>query len=75
MERVEKFAFFALPVGPFQRYGFANLNHLAAGCAPLIPLSELVNATLASFAAMTAARENRAVILAEEYAEILGSTV
>ncbi len=37
------------------------------GGDPLIPFNELVNVTLASFAAMSAARENRTVILADEY--------
>ncbi len=39
---------------------------------PLIPLDELVNVTLASFAAMTAAREGRTVHLHEEYARCVG---
>jgi len=37
----------------------------------LIPLEQLVNATLASFAAMTSAREERTVRLTEEYAALL----
>jgi len=38
------------------------------GGDPLIPLDELVNVTLASLAAMTAAAEHRTVILNDEYA-------
>jgi len=42
----------------------AFVTRVAEGGAPLIPLSELVNVTLASFAAMTAAGEGRTVTLA-----------
>jgi hypothetical protein len=41
------------------------------GGEPLIPLDQLVNVTLASFAAMTAAAESRTVILDQEYADCL----
>ena len=37
---------------------------------PLIPLDELVNVTLASFAAMPAAAENRTITLAGEYRDV-----
>jgi len=47
----------------------AVARHVAGGGRPLIPLDQLVNVTLASFAAMTAASERRTVILAEEYPE------
>jgi predicted dehydrogenase/threonine dehydrogenase-like Zn-dependent dehydrogenase len=50
----------------------AFVQRVAAGGEALIPLDELVNTTLASFAAMTAARERRTVELAAEYAETLG---
>jgi predicted dehydrogenase len=46
----------------------AFVRTVAEGGSPLIPLDELVNVTLASFAAMTAAREGRTVKLADEYA-------
>jgi hypothetical protein len=51
----------------------AFVQRVQEGGAPLIPLAELVNVTLASFAAMTAARENRTLVLAQEYPEILGA--
>ena len=46
----------------------AFVKRVAEGGGPLIPLAELVNVTLASFAAMTAARERRIVSIREEYA-------
>ena len=49
----------------------AFVNRVGAGGGPLIPLDELVNVTLASFAAMTAAAENRTIILAREYRDVL----
>ena len=49
----------------------ALVNHAAIGGKPLIPLSDLVNVTLASFGAMTAARETRTIVLAKEYADLL----
>ncbi|MCG3178512.1 MAG: Inositol 2-dehydrogenase/D-chiro-inositol 3-dehydrogenase [Phycisphaerae bacterium] len=49
----------------------AFVDRVAAGGQPLIPLDQLVNATLASFAAMTAATERRTVVLADEYADLL----
>jgi predicted dehydrogenase/threonine dehydrogenase-like Zn-dependent dehydrogenase len=48
----------------------AFVRLVTEGGPPLIPLGELVNVTLASFAAMTAANETRTVVLAEEYAGI-----
>ena len=45
----------------------AFVDRIAAGGEPLIPLDELVNVTLASFAAMRSAAEGRTVRLAEEY--------
>ena len=48
----------------------AFCDRVAAGGEALIPLDELVNSTLASFAAMTAARDRRTVTLPEEYAEV-----
>ena len=45
----------------------AFVERVAAGGEPLIPLAELVNVTLASFAAMTAAREGRTIVLVDEY--------
>jgi len=50
----------------------AFVDRVAGGGEPLIPLNELVNVTLASFAAMTAARESRTIRLADEYAALLG---
>lgn len=49
----------------------AFVDRVAAGGPPLIPLDELVNVTLASFAAMTAARETRTVALGEEYPDLV----
>lgn len=46
----------------------AFVDRVKHGGPPLISLAELVNVTLASFAAMTAASETRVVVLAEEYA-------
>lgn len=43
----------------------------ASGGEPLIPLDQLVNVTLASFAAMTGASEHRTVSIADEYADAL----
>jgi predicted dehydrogenase len=40
------------------------------GGRPLIPFAELVNVTLASFAAVTSAREGRRIELAREYGEL-----
>ena len=51
----------------------AFVDSVAAGGETLIPLDELVNVTLASFAAVSAATENRTVILNEEYAGLLES--
>jgi len=45
----------------------AFVERVAAGGDPLIPLEQLVNVTLASFAAMTSAAENRTIDLACEY--------
>ncbi len=49
----------------------AFVDRVRDGGAPLIPLDELVNVTLASFAAMTAAAEGRTVCLASEYGRAL----
>lgn len=43
----------------------AFVRRVSAGGQPLIPLAELVNVTMASFAAVTAAREGRLVRLEE----------
>lgn len=48
----------------------AFARSLQAGGPPLIPMADLVNATLASFAAMTAAAQERTIVLAEEYASV-----
>ncbi|MEI7836329.1 MAG: bi-domain-containing oxidoreductase, partial [Planctomycetota bacterium] len=53
----------------------AFAQSLKAGGQPLIPLSDLVNATLASFAAMAAAAQERTIVLPDEYASVLGATV
>jgi predicted dehydrogenase/threonine dehydrogenase-like Zn-dependent dehydrogenase len=45
----------------------AFLRRVAEGGEPLIPVDKLVNVTLASFAAVTAAQEMRTVMLADEY--------
>ncbi len=50
----------------------ALVERVAGGGKALIPLDELVNVTLASFAAVTSARENRTIVIAEEYAELFG---
>ncbi len=51
----------------------AFVDRVKAGGAALIPLAELVNVTLASFAAMTAAAEGRTISLDDEYgAELSG---
>ncbi|MHB8865398.1 MAG: bi-domain-containing oxidoreductase [Pirellulaceae bacterium] len=49
----------------------AFVERVRTGGEPLIPLDDLVNVTLASFAAMTAAREGRTVHLREEYGDAL----
>jgi predicted dehydrogenase len=48
----------------------AFAERVAQGGAPLIPLAESVNVTLASFAAMTAAAESRTIVLSREYADV-----
>lgn len=48
----------------------AFADKITAGGEPLIALDELVNVTLATFAAMTAAAETRTVVLTQEYAEL-----
>jgi len=50
----------------------AFVRRVVEGGPPLIPLAELVNVTLASFAAMAAAAEDRTVVLADEYASLAG---
>jgi len=47
------------------------VDSVAQGAPPLISLDESVNATLASFAAMTAAADRRTVCLVQEYAGLL----
>jgi predicted dehydrogenase len=49
----------------------AFVSQLASGGEPLIPLDELVSATLASFAAMASAAQRRTIVLQDEYAEAL----
>jgi len=48
----------------------AFVDRLREGGEPLIPLDQLVNVTLASFAAMTAARESRTIVLDDEYGDL-----
>lgn len=48
----------------------AFINIVERGGLPLIPIAEMVNTTLASFAAVDSAREGRVVVLAEEYGDI-----
>jgi predicted dehydrogenase/threonine dehydrogenase-like Zn-dependent dehydrogenase len=43
----------------------AFVDRVAVGGAPLVPYEQLANVTQASFAAMTSARENRVITLAE----------
>jgi len=45
----------------------AFVDSLSTGGEPLISMNELVNSTLASFAAMTSAAENRTIVVANEY--------
>jgi predicted dehydrogenase/threonine dehydrogenase-like Zn-dependent dehydrogenase len=49
------------------------VDRISSGGQPLIPLDELVNITLASFAAMTAASESRTILLDKEYGDLLDS--
>ena len=51
----------------------AFVARVAEGGQPLIPLEELANVTLASFAAVTAAADGRTIVPADEYAEILAT--
>ena len=51
----------------------AFVDLVAQGGEPLIPMAELVNVTLASLAAMTAAGEHRTVVLADEYKDLLSA--
>ncbi len=48
----------------------AFVTRVRDGGEPLIPIDELVNVTLASFAAMTAAKDKRTIVLNEEYSGI-----
>ncbi len=48
----------------------AFIDRITTGGEPLIPLAESANATLATFAAMTAAAETRTVVLSQEYAAL-----
>jgi len=45
----------------------AFIDRVIKGGELLIPLDQVINVTLASFAAMTSARETRTVLLAKEY--------
>lgn len=45
----------------------AFVQRISTGGEPLVPLTQLVNVTLASFAAMTSASETRTIVLTEEY--------
>jgi len=47
------------------------LRRIETGGEPLVALDDLVNVTLASFAAVTSAREGRSIVLAQEYAAFL----
>ncbi|MBN2582457.1 MAG: bi-domain-containing oxidoreductase [Planctomycetes bacterium] len=49
----------------------AFVRQVAEGGPSLVPLDNLVNVTLASFAAVTSAAENRTIVLADEYAASL----
>ncbi|MFO7889762.1 MAG: bi-domain-containing oxidoreductase, partial [bacterium] len=49
----------------------AFVNRIQEGGESLISLAELVNVTLASFAAVTSAREERMVIIDQEYSSLL----
>ncbi|MCY2930931.1 MAG: bi-domain-containing oxidoreductase [Planctomycetota bacterium] len=51
----------------------AFVDRVATGGPSPVPLDQLVNVTLASFAAMTSAAQNRTVIIAQEYADLLAS--
>ena len=48
----------------------AFIERIAEGGETLIPLAELVNVTLASFAAVTAARESRTIDISKEYGSL-----
>jgi len=52
----------------------ALVDRIATGGEPLIPMDQLVNSTLASFAAMTAASELRTIVLDQEYGDLLNSS-
>ncbi len=45
----------------------AFINRITEGGEPLIPLAEMVNVTLACFAAVTAAQESRTIEISKEY--------
>ncbi len=49
----------------------AFVDRVAEGGYPLIAMEELVNVTLASFAAMSSAAEHRTIILRDEYHNVL----
>ncbi len=50
----------------------AFVDRVVEGGYPLIPVEQLVNVTLASFAAVTSAAERRAIDLEQEYGEVFG---
>jgi predicted dehydrogenase/threonine dehydrogenase-like Zn-dependent dehydrogenase len=56
--------------GHLREFG-AFVDRVRLGGLPLIPRAELINVSLASFAAMTAAREGRIIAIGEEYGEYL----
>lgn len=49
----------------------ALVKRVSEGGPPLIPFDEIVNVTLASFAAVKSANENRTIVLNEEYPEVI----
>lgn len=59
---------------PHEDSGYGNefaafVNRVAGGGPPLIPLDETINITLATFAAITAAAQNRTILLNDEYGD------
>ena len=53
----------------------AFVDRVSCGGAPLIPIGELLNVTLATFAAVTSAKEVRTVVMEDEYGDILSGSV
>ena len=58
--------------GHRQEFG-AFVERVVSGGENLVPIDQLVNVTLASFAAMTSATEDRTITISQEYADVVAT--